>query len=66
MVLNSSCIRDIFYCAAGLNLTVSMDSGVYTYVGVPLEVAALFLVSESKGSFYNRFIKNEYQYHRLQ
>lgn len=65
MVLESSVVKDITYCAGAQNLFVVMESGAYMYANVPLDIAALFLVSESKGKFFNRYIKNEYNCYKL-
>ena len=65
MSVESSFITNITFVCASNQLIVSMTSGVYMYESVPAEIVALFLVAESKGAFFNKWIKNEYRAYKL-
>ncbi len=61
-MFESSFIRDIVVFLASNQVLVLMDTGAYLYSGVPAEIAAMFLVAESKGKFFSEFIRNKYTF----
>lgn len=59
----SSVIRFFRYAPDTRELKVTFVSGrLYVYEGVPAEVAAAFSQARSKGSFFNREIRDRYAY----
>jgi len=62
----SSVIADIDYDYNRERLTVTFVSGrVYEYVDVPADVASSFEVSFSKGTFFNIYIRDRYDFREL-
>ncbi len=65
-LVRSSSIKSVGYDPATLSLEVEFeDSTVYVYSGVPQGVRDEFMAAESKGSFFNRHIKNQYPFRRV-
>jgi len=59
--VNSSAISFIDYDESSLTLTITFtDSGSYDYYNVPKSIYDSFLVSSSKGSFFNQYIKDKF------
>ncbi len=62
----SSAVADINYDRARARLTVKFVTGrIYEYVDVPSEVAASFQSAFSKGTFFNSFIRDRYDFREL-
>jgi lysyl-tRNA synthetase class 2 len=63
--VDSSVIAAIAYSADSA-LDVEFTSGVtYRYFAVPQTTAAALLSAESKGMFFNRFVRPRFSYQRL-
>lgn len=59
--VNSSAITAIGYDSRNLHMQIEFDQGdIYSFCNVPETVYISFLESHSKGSYYNRYIKNRY------
>jgi KTSC domain len=62
----STAIADIEYDHGRERLTVTFTTGrIYEYVDVPVEVAASFQSAYSKGSFFNGYIRDRYDFREL-
>jgi lysyl-tRNA synthetase class 2 len=62
----SSAIRDIRYNAEREQMQVTFVSGrVYVYLNVPESVHIAFTTSGSKGTFFNRFVRDRFRYREL-
>jgi hypothetical protein len=62
----STAIADIKYDAARERLAVTFVTGrIYEYVDVPAEVAASFQSAFSKGTFFNSYIRDRYDFREL-
>jgi lysyl-tRNA synthetase class 2 len=62
----STAIRDIEYDDSEECLTVTFVTGrVYVYFDVPIDVAADFHASRSKGTFFNTQIRDRYRYREI-
>jgi hypothetical protein len=62
----SSAIADIKYDLDRLRLRVTFVSGrIYEYVDVPPEVASSFQSAYSRGTFFNVFIRDRYDFKEL-
>lgn len=62
----STAIADFEYDLARKRLTVSFVTGrVYEYVDVPSEVAASFRSAFSKGTFFNSYIRDRYDFREI-
>jgi hypothetical protein len=62
----SSAIADIKYNFERLRLTVTFVTGrICEYVDVPPEVASSFQSAYSKGTFFNFFIRDRYDFKEL-
>lgn len=67
MEVESTAIQAIDYDASHEKLFVHFTSGErYLYVGVPGEVHRSFVDAESKGSFFQAEIRDQYPYNRLE
>ena len=61
----STAIEHISYDEGGGELHVKfVGGGTYTYYGVSKSVYEGFRASSSKGTFFNNFIKNRYDFRR--
>ena len=59
-------ITDIEYDKATARLTISFATGpIYEYVDVPSEVAASFRSAFSKGTFFEGYIRDRYDFREL-
>jgi KTSC domain len=59
----STAIANVEYDHERERLTVTFVTGrVYEYVDVPVEVAASFRSALSKGSFFNSYIRDRYDF----
>jgi hypothetical protein len=58
--INSNVVKGISY-NKNRNLTVQLLNKVYVYKNVPRKLAVEFLNADSKGKFFNSFIKNEFK-----
>jgi hypothetical protein len=62
----SNAVADIRYDQARERLTVTFVTGqIYEYVDVPVEVAASFQSAFSKGTFFNTYIRDRYDFREL-
>ena len=62
----STAIANIGYDDARERLTVTFVTGrIYEYVDVPSEVAASFRSAFSKGTFFNSYIRDRYDFREL-
>ncbi|MEW5686461.1 MAG: KTSC domain-containing protein [Pseudomonadota bacterium] len=67
MEVDSTAIQAIDYDAHHGKLLIRFVSGErYIYVGVPGEVHRSFVDAESKGSFFQAEIRDQYPYNRLE
>ena len=65
-VMPSTEVADIKYNHARERLTVTLMNGrVHEYVDVPVEVAASFQSSYSKGDFFNTYIRDRYDFREI-
>jgi hypothetical protein len=58
--VDSSFIESSVYNDANKTLTVRMHGKNYAYHGVPKAVADQLNITDSKGTFFNQFIKDKY------
>jgi hypothetical protein len=59
--MSSSVIADFEYDADLAQLAITFTSGrVYHYFMVPVDCAARFVEAESKGGFFNQYIRDKY------
>jgi hypothetical protein len=62
----SNAVADIKYDHARERLTVTLVTGrIYEYVDVPVEVAASFQSAFSKGTFFNTYIRDRYDFREI-
>jgi len=62
----STAVADIDYDNERKRLTVTFVTGrVYEYVDVPVEVAAAFQSAFSKGTFFNGYIRDRYDFREI-
>jgi KTSC domain-containing protein len=62
----SSIVDHIHYDRGGERLTVTfVTGGIYEYVDVPPEVAASFQSAHSKGTFFNGYIRDRYDFREI-
>jgi KTSC domain len=62
----SAAISNIDYDLKEKRLTVRFVTGrIYEYVDVPVEVAAAFRSAFSKGTFFNGYIRDRYDFREL-
>jgi hypothetical protein len=62
----SSIITDIAYDPKRERLTVTFVAGrIYEYLDVPAEVAASFQSAFSKGTFFNSYIRDRYDFREI-
>jgi len=62
----STAITNTAYDATRARLTVTFVTGrTYEYVDVPSEVAASFQSAFSKGTFFNSYIRDRYDFREL-
>jgi hypothetical protein len=62
----STAITDIDYDAARQRLTVTFVTGrIYEYIDVPVEVASSFQSAFSKGTFFNGYIRDRYDFREI-
>jgi hypothetical protein len=62
----SNAVDDIEYDSGRERLTVTFVSGrIYEYVDVPSEVAASFQSAFAKGTFFNTYIRDRYDFREL-
>ena len=63
IAVTSTAISQIEYDELSQELIVTFTSRrTYTYFGVPATVYSQFLGAESKGQFFNEYIKDRYRY----
>jgi hypothetical protein len=60
MANKSNVIKDINYLVNQTLIVTFISGRVYEYYGVPMDVASAFIHADSRGRFYNSFIKNRY------
>ncbi len=64
--VRSSSIKSVGYDPATLSLEVEFeDSTVYVYSDIRQDVRDEFIAAESKGSFFNMRIKDQYAFRRV-
>jgi hypothetical protein len=62
----STAIADIEYDHTRQRLTVTFVTGrIYEYLDVPVEVAASFQSAFSKGTFFNGYIRDRYDFREI-
>jgi KTSC domain len=62
----STLIADIEYDPKSERLTITFVTGrIYEYVDVPTEVAASFQSAFSKGTFFNIYIRDRYDFREI-
>jgi hypothetical protein len=62
----STAIADIKYDDARERLIITFVTGrIYEYVDVPSEVAASFQSAFSKGTFFNSYVRDRYDFREL-
>ncbi len=62
----STAIANIEYNGQRERLTVTFLTGrIYEYVDVPCEVAASFKSAPSKGTFFNSYIRDRYDFREM-
>jgi hypothetical protein len=62
----SNAVADVRYDHARERLTVTFVTGrIYEYVDVPVEVAASFQSAFSKGTFFNTYIRDRYDFREI-
>jgi hypothetical protein len=62
----STAITDIDYDPARQRLTVTFVTGrIYEYIDVPVEVASSFQSAFSKGTFFNGYIRDRYDFREI-
>jgi KTSC domain len=62
----STVIANIEYDDQRERLTVTFVAGrIYEYVDVPIEVAASFRSAASKGTFFNSYIRDRYDFREM-
>ncbi len=62
----SSAIADIAYNQDSKRLTVTFVTGrIYEYVDVPSDVASSFQSASSKGTFFNAYVRDRYDFREL-
>jgi KTSC domain-containing protein len=65
-IMPSDAVAEIRYDRARERLTVTFASGcVYEYVDVPVEVTASFQSAFSKGTFFNTYIRDRYDFREV-
>lgn len=65
-VMPSTAVAEIKYDPKRERLTVTFITGcVYEYVDVPAEVAASFQSAFSKGTFFNTYIRDRYDFREI-
>lgn len=65
-IMSSHAVADIRYDHARERLTVRFVTGhIYEYVDVPVEVAASFQSAFSKGTFFNTYIRDRYDFREV-
>ena len=65
-VMPSKAVAEIRYDHARERLAVTFVTGrVYEYVDVPVEVAASFQSAFSKGTFFNTYIRDRYDFREI-
>ena len=63
IAVTSSAISQINYDGLSQELIVTFTSGrTYTYYTVPSEIHHRFICAESKGQFFNEYIRDHYRY----
>jgi hypothetical protein len=63
----STVIKHFSYDSGTSTLTITFVSGnVYNYKDVPQKVYRSLKIAGSKGSYFNRFIKNRFEFEQLQ
>jgi len=64
--MSSTAVADLDYDQARERLTVTFVTGrIYEYIDVPPEVAASFQSAYSKGSFFNGYVRDRYDFREL-
>ena len=65
--VNSSIINSIGYILKNKELIIKMNNSniLYIYDHVPVDVYGNFLVSESKGKFFIKEIRNKYDFRKI-
>jgi hypothetical protein len=62
----SSVIADFSYASATRELTITFRTGrVYTYFHVPAATARAFADAQAKGTFFNHYIRDRYDFREL-
>lgn len=65
-VMPSNPVAEIRYDNARERLAVTFVTGrVYEYIDVPVEVAASFQSAFSKGTFFNTYIRDRYDFREI-
>ena len=65
-IMPSNAVAEIRYDCARERLTVMFVTGrIYEYVDVPVEVAASLRSAFSKGTFFNTYIRDRYDFREI-
>jgi hypothetical protein len=63
--VQSSALRAVGYDGGGATLVITFQNGsTYEYSNVPRSVYDELMAADSKGSYFNSYIKGQYSYHR--
>ena len=64
--VQSSLLASVGYCALTCILDVELrDGSLYRYYGVPLYIGWNLLCADSKGRYFNRYVKAAFVYQRV-
>jgi hypothetical protein len=61
--VNSTLVRGISYSGTSClgDVTIKLDTASYTYSDVPFATYLKFINADSKGEFYNKYIKGQFE-----
>ena len=59
---DSSAVSSAVYNYETQKLTINLPSGAYKYVNVPYHTFSGLIEARSKGKFFNKFIKNDFNF----
>jgi hypothetical protein len=64
--VQSSLLESVGYCPLSCILELELrDGSLYRYYGVPLYICWNLLCADSKGRYFNRYVKGAFAYQRL-
>jgi len=63
--INSSALRAASYDSHEKNLIVAFNNGsIYNYASVPAKIWKMFLIADSQGRFFNKYIKGKFKHEK--